>query len=464
MTLSRSLHWRVGAVMVLVVVAMYAVLMLGISYTMLKRGTGDIDSEFAAGAKQLAELLDDLGTERDAQLLIGMFNKWSNAQRGDAPGISILATSLRTGQHYVVGRPANTARWQTLTPGQLDLQDGQVRYRAYTARTGQWQVSFIDDIDIRRSQLLAEIASDLLRYLTWVLPLMLIPVWFSIRSALAPIGTLTLAIQSRKPDATDPLQVGRVYAELAPLIDALNAQFRRAAQHLSREREFVHDAAHELRTPLAVISAQAHVLAQAQEPERQAARLQLELALERAAHLTQQLLQLARAEAPQPPGDEALDLMRLLRECVAQFGPRADQLGAELTLDGPDVLRIHTQPVLLRSAIENLLDNALRHGQPAQGGGPVEIRVMPAEGEQVRISVADRGPGIPEADREQAFERFWRANRSDGRGSGLGLAIVRESVRALGGEVRIQARPDGPGCEVCVALPSGNAHAAGSLR
>lgn len=454
MRIARSLHWRVGAVLLIEFIATFTVLMLGISYSMLKRGTGDIDSEFSAGAKHLAQVLDDLGTERDAQLLIEMYDKFSRLQPDESLGISILVTRIQTGQQYVAGRPADTSTWKALAPGQADLQEGHVRYRVYTARSNQWQVSFADDVDRRRSQLIGEIATDLLRYLSWVLPLMVLPVWFAVRSALKPIRQLTLAIEARKPDATDPLHVEHVYTELAPLVDALNAQFRRAAQHLSREREFVHDAAHELRTPLAVIGAQAHVLAQAQGPERQAARLQLELALERAAHLSQQLLQLARAEAPHSQGTEALDLMRLLRECVAQFGPRADLLGAELTLDGPDTLALHAPPVLLRSAIENLIDNALRHGQPERGGGTVEIHVTQLDDQRVWISVADRGPGIAEGDREQAFERFWRANRSDGRGSGLGLAIVRESVRALGGEVRIQARPDGPGCAVCITLPN----------
>jgi signal transduction histidine kinase len=139
--------------------------------------------------------------------------------------------------------------------------------------------------------------------------------------------------------------------------------------------------------------------------------------------------------------------MDLVRDAMSLHAARADAQGTELSLEGPDQLPMRSDARTLRAIIDNLLDNALRHGG---AGGAVRVRVAAREHE-LTLEVADSGPGIAAADAEQVFERFWRGNASDGRGTGLGLAIVRGASHSLGGEVALR-RP-GPDAAFVVTLP-----------
>jgi signal transduction histidine kinase len=274
-------------------------------------------------------------------------------------------------------------------------------------------------------------------------------VWFAVRSALAPLKRLAAEVAARPLGDHTALAPARAYAELQPLVGALNEQFERAAQQLLRERAFVHDAAHELRTPLAVIDAQAHVLATSEGPAREAARRRLEGTVERASHVTQQLLRLAQADALADAPRAPADVMDILRDTLAGFATIAAAQGAELSLSGPDTWVVDTAARALRSVLENLVDNALRYGGP---GVKVEVNVTTTPA-QWTLSVADDGPGIPPADRERVFERFWRSRTATAQGAGLGLAIVREAVRSWGGEVGVFSGNGGRGCTLRIALP-----------
>ena len=448
-----SLQTRAAFAMTAAVLAIFAVLMAVISYEELRRDTGVLDREALAAATRLVQALDELPTDAEALTFIRLFQQVAFADPGFDPAFALVATRLQAGTTLHTGDVPRVADWRRLPAGVSVERDGAVEYKVYSARGQHWQASIVDRLQERRLQLLTLIARDLAQYLAWVLPLMVLPVLFAVRSSLAPLKLLTAAVKERRPDDTTALVVKRSYSELEPLVAALNEQFRRAAQHLNRERAFVQDAAHELRTPLAVIGAQAHVLSKAEGDERESARVQLESAVARASHLTQQLLHLARAETPMRAPGERVDLMDVARECLAAFSAEASRRGVELELDGPDRLELRSDALLLRSILDNLVDNALRHGAPSSRPGAVEIEVITTGEGGVRLTVADRGPGVAEADREHAFERFWRAQRADGRGSGLGLAIVRESARALGGHARLTDRVDGPGCRVVVELP-----------
>nr|WP_282597142.1 HAMP domain-containing sensor histidine kinase [Rhizobacter sp. SG703] len=221
------------------------------------------------------------------------------------------------------------------------------------------------------------------------------------------------------------------------------------AATFAREKAFVHDAAHEMRTPLAVIGAQAHVLQTSEGPARHEAARRLQAAMERASHLAHQLLRLAQADATALAPREPVDVMNLARDTLAGMTELATELGSELSLGGPDNAVLATDPRALRSMLGNLVDNALRYG----GRGvlvDVSIDVQPA---RWQLRVVDDGPGIPAAHREQVFERFWRGRSQDERGAGLGLAIVREAARSLGGDVDLQVGPGGRGCSFTVDLP-----------
>jgi signal transduction histidine kinase len=141
--------------------------------------------------------------------------------------------------------------------------------------------------------------------------------------------------------------------------------------------------------------------------------------------------------------------MNVARDTLAGMTETATGQGSELSLSGPDNAVLATDPRALRSMLGNLVDNALRYG----GRGvlvDVSIDVQPA---RWQLRVLDNGPGIPAAQREQVFERFWRGKAGDERGAGLGLAIVREAARSLGGDVDLQPGSGGHGCSFTITLP-----------
>jgi two-component system, OmpR family, sensor histidine kinase QseC len=213
----------------------------------------------------------------------------------------------------------------------------------------------------------------------------------------------------------------------------------------------VQDAAHELRTPMAVIAAQAHVLNAAETPgERAHAAAAMEGALARASHLSSQLLALAaldeRRGRVQP---QAVDLAELVQQTLAQATATAEARGLALSLDAPEHLSARLDLGAFQSVLQNLVDNALNY---VPRGGRVEV-LLAAEGAGWRLRVADDGPGIPPEEQPHVFERFVRGREAQAEGTGLGLAIVRQAVQRLGGSVALQRGLGGRGAAFEVRVP-----------
>jgi signal transduction histidine kinase/HAMP domain-containing protein len=222
------------------------------------------------------------------------------------------------------------------------------------------------------------------------------------------------------------------------------------------EREFVANAAHELRTPLAAITSAVEVLQSGakeipEERDRFLAHVQREA--ERLGRLARALLVLARAETQEEePRLATVELEPLFQEVAAGLTPRA---GVSLEVRCPPGLAVLTQRDLLEQVVANLAANAAKHTER----GRVELTAEPAPRGSVVIAVRDTGPGIPTHVRERIFDRFYRGRDRDGEGFGLGLAIVRQAVRALGGTVEVESQP-GHGTTVRVTVPGAEAQAA----
>ena len=275
-------------------------------------------------------------------------------------------------------------------------------------------------------------------------------IWLAVGRSLKPLLALREEIGHREPARLQPVTTQGLPEELQPLVQALNALLARLGEALRLQRRFVADAAHELRTPLTAVRLQAQLAQQARTPaEREAALTQLLAGVDRAAHLVQQLLDMARL-APEAgsraPAPVALD--DLARTVVIAFSSQADAAEIDLGLGASVPVRVLGQPDALRVLLDNLVDNALRY-TPA--GGRVDVEVGEAAG-WARLTVADNGPGIPPAERERVFDRFYRLSGTDVPGSGLGLAIVREIVQQHGGRVRLLDSAGG-GLTVQVDLP-----------
>jgi two-component system sensor histidine kinase TctE len=267
-----------------------------------------------------------------------------------------------------------------------------------------------------------------------ILPLAVLLVWFALARGIAPLNALQQRIRLRKSEDLSPIDEHDVPEEVAPLVRAINDLLARLDQTMGSQKHFLADAAHQMKTPLAGLRMQAE-LAQREidaggDPQAIKRSLkQIARSSQSAAHLVNQLLAMARAEdTEQARRQQEVPIVKLAREVVRDFVPRAMDKRIDLGYEGPDAdpaaPRIVGQPVLVRELIRNLVDNALQY-TPA--GGTVTVRLVPDPyGPAMVLQVEDTGPGIPEDERELVFQPFYRALGTDVDGSGLGLAIVKE--------------------------------------
>lgn len=327
--------------------------------------------------------------------------------------------------------------------------NGQTYWSA-TIATPRWRVYMLEPA-LSDADALGLIAGNLVQSLLIAFPLVLLPLWLAVRRGLLPLRTLVQRVTGRAPADFSPLRQDLRYAELQPLESAFNALLRQARNGIQSERGFVQDAAHELRTPLAVIAAQAHALAAATEPrQRQSAREELERAIERASHLVHQLLTLARLEARSPAVQQTVDLVDLVQGVLVRLQPAALAGQIDLGLESPESLPVTVDVQVFLSALENLVRNALAYVHP---GARVTVSVMQL-GTETLMCVADDGPGIKAEERPRLLERFQRGQNVQSSGSGLGLAIVAQAAAQLGGALQLVDGIEGQGIGFLVRWPT----------
>ncbi len=465
----RSLTLRVALTVLAGFTVIFFVLMALMTWNAFGHETGELDKALLRATQSMARMLDAEDSEESARIFVSMMGVGMLGDTEEDPPLRLVVRRLSNQRRFATPDLAWLDNAQ-VKEGRHTLQHGGTTWRLYTFTGQRWRVTTVDDETARSKAVLRNLGWDIAWYLLVALPFVLVPVWLAVRAGLAPLRRLSNAVTARAPHDMRSLPTSASYSELQPLETALNVQFKQAAQSIQRERAFVNDAAHELRTPLAVISTQAHLLAHSEGAERTRASERLQAAITRASHLTQQLLRLAQADAAAHARLETVDLMNLLRSAMADIAQRARAQGTELDLVGPDQLPLTASGTALRSIVDNLLDNALRYGGP---GGVVRVRVKlpagapsppqaasraraPAPTPTVQLSVSDTGPGIAPELREQAFERFWRSPQATQPGSGLGLAIVREAARSLGGQAHMEGGAEGAGCTVVVTLGIGS--------
>lgn len=272
--------------------------------------------------------------------------------------------------------------------------------------------------------------------------------WLLVRFLLRPVRTAADAARRLVPGQHQvSLPVAGVPAEILPLVTATNAAFDRVEKEHERQRRFIANAAHELRTPITILSLRLDELPGSMTKQR------LQLDVRRLAMLANQLLDLERMRHAHALNGAAaacpVEMVRLARDAVAEIAPLAT--GSDIAFHSAvSRWEIHGDEQSLRSVLLNLLGNALAHGGP---GVQMELRI---EAHGV-LEVADSGPGVPEDAREQVFEPFQRAGGS-GAGAGLGLYIVREVLRAHGASIEL--RDGKPGAVFRLRFPTANGPAA----
>ena len=323
-------------------------------------------------------------------------------------------------------------------------------YREYRSDTPRWRVVVMDRRAVTESFVLSSLWHQMGLYLAGQVALVLLPLWIVVLTGLRPLRQLSAALAARGADDLSPLTLDVRHGELKPVAQALNGLLQRVKDHVARQEQFVQDAAHELRTPLAVVSSQAYELATAPDPAAaRDARRRLDAAISRSSHLASQLLDLARLDADRREAEAAVDLMQVVRDSLVLWDARAMAAGIALSLDGPDTLDCTIHRPAFQSILDNLVDNALRY---CPAGSQVQVSVE-AQGDGLALAVRDDGPGIAEADRALIFERFHRPAGQARSGAGLGLAIVRRAAALLGGDVQLSAGLGGRGCGFLLQVP-----------
>lgn len=327
-------------------------------------------------------------------------------------------------------------------------------WRIYTQQDEEGEIRVqVGERHAVRNELAASVAQRLLLPLGIALPVLALLIWFAVGRGLKPLRRIGREVAQRDPANLAPLEERTAPAEIAPLLHSLNALLGRLDRALESERRFTADAAHELRTPLAALKIQAQVARRAgNEAQRGAALDNLILGVDRATHLIEQLLTLARLE---PTGGSAdlkagCDVAAIARQTLADLAPAALAKEIELGLSSPDAAMITGNADMLGILLRNLVDNAIRY-TPRHGRVGVSLLV---EQGRVRLEVTDSGPGIPEPERQRVFDRFYRILGNDAAGSGLGLSIVRRIADFHAASLSLADGEHGAGLRVSVDFPS----------
>jgi two-component system sensor histidine kinase QseC len=277
-------------------------------------------------------------------------------------------------------------------------------------------------------------------------------IWLAIGWGLKPLADLAATLRGRHPGSLEPLQLAPLPSELEPMQAALNRLLGQIQEVLSRERRFIADAAHEMRTPLAVLRVHAQNVLEAQNDEQRGESLNyLVVGVDRTTRLVNQLLTIARLEPGiGPVKTQQGDLVAAIRESLAQMTPWVLSRGLELSFESNEQAHLlNTDFAAIDIALQNLITNAVNFS-PANGQINVTL-VLKHDGYE--LSVADQGPGISDSDRERLFERFY-SNGND-QGVGLGLAIVQTVAMRLGGAVRLENKvPTGLIAILAISLTS----------
>lgn len=327
--------------------------------------------------------------------------------------------------------------------GFSDVESGGRAWRVYSSldRKGRVLVQVAEE---RRSRdrIAGSVAGALLLPMIVGLPVLGLLIWLALRSGLKPLVALGRDVAVRDPDNLQPLEAADVPREVGPLVASLNGLFGRLRQSIDHERRFNADAAHELRTPLAGVRAQAEVaLGASADAERTHALRQVIAGCDRAARLVDQMLTLARLDPKRTlAGGARFDLATVARDAIAEIAPAGHARGVDVALDASPA-QIVGDPALVAILLRNLLDNAIRHG-PA--GTTVEVGVQAVAG-GAELVVTDQGPGVPPEERDRLGERFHRVLGTGETGSGLGLSIVRRIAELHHAEVAFGAAPSGRG-------------------
>jgi two-component system sensor histidine kinase QseC len=432
-------------------------LLLGILGGVLALWCVTLAAVWVGASHELDELLD--GHLAQAAALIAAHGGEEEEEDGHAQGLRL-------------GGDAKRVLWQVWRKGELQRRSAEAPAtalaepgRGFSTREvagSAWRVYSTGTLRDGTSAHVAErlssrrdILGALTRNLLWpmlvALPLLALAILLAIRASLAPLDRIGTALAARGPLALEPLPGEGAPAEVRPLLEAMNALFARIGRALAQEKRFTADAAHELRTPIAALRAQAQVALACTDPQERQDALQAVLdACDRAARLLEQLLTLARLDTQDPePVAGSADLDALARSVMAQLADQMVVRGADLELRSGGPALVRGEPVLLGVLLRNLVDNALRYSPP----GAAVLVSLERDGGRQRLRIEDGGPGLDEAALARLGERFFRLAPDGPPGTGLGWSIVQRIAALHRATVVVDRSPSLGGLRASLEFP-----------
>ncbi|WP_409319209.1 ATP-binding protein [Pseudomonas sp. KCJK9016] len=415
------------------------------------------DAQLAQNARLLQGVMRMPMESRQQAALYRAFNSalGEAVSRGDGhpyEGKIAFQVWKPTGEILVHTASAPSFRTLPTQPGFSDVVDLENRH---------WRAFLLEDpqngLHIwvgEREDVRADLVDRIVRHTLWpnVIGSLILAamVWLAIGWGLKPLANMASTLRARHSGSLEPLQLAPLPSELEPMQAALNRMLAQIQEVLGRERRFIADAAHEMRTPLAVLRVHAQNLLEAgTEQERRESLQFLISGVDRASRLVNQLLTMARLEPKSdPPELQRIDLGATVRSSLAQLTPWL--LSRQLELDFEDSARplhIMASPAAIDIALNNLVTNAANF---TPQGGVITVLISQSEG-FCHLIVEDQGPGIDETDRMRLFERFY--SRGNPEGAGLGLAIVYIIATRLGGRIALVNRAQG-GTRATLSIPA----------
>jgi len=374
--------------------------------------------------------------------------------------VSGSRSGLLAGRAGLPSAPSSAGRYRNARVFDASIDGRSARIASLTlpaSRFGETITVAVGETRAKRNALASQILLSVLLPQVLLIIVAVIAIRIGVRSGLRPLVSVAERIQAQSHRRITTVSAPDVPGELQPVTQAVDSLLVRLDHALNAQRRFIANAAHQLRTPFTALKlnleqAQQETTLEGVRPLLE----QLRRSAERATHLTQQLLTLARAEPDAVDADqfEVFDLKGVVFAVGADWVPMAVAQGIEMSFAAEsETVAAWGNPVLVREAVQNLLDNAIRYQRPVDKGaernsaaGHVDIAVFatPTPG----FSIEDNGPGIADAEIPSAFLRFRRGDQGGIEGSGLGLAIVQEIAASHHGRVSLRRGAGGRGLHV----------------
>ena len=368
------------------------------------------------------------------------------------PGNDDLVVQMWSPDGVQVFHSVSRARLpQRAVLGFSNVKANGTTYRVFSIQTNNQTVQVAQDLAVRRN-MAGNLALRTLGPIAVMMPILMLVVWWVVSGSLEPVARVRKQVARRQADDLSPVSEAGLPDEVRPLVHELNLLFGRVRTAFDAQQNFVADAAHELRTPLAALRLQAQSLDRAADPEaRKVAVGRLTAGIDRATRLVEQLLVLARQEASAATGaaTREVDLAELARRTVGDLVGLAQAKEVDLGLQHADAACVAGQPDALHILLRNLVENAVKY---TPNGGTVDLAVR-LDKEAVDVVVEDSGPGIPPEERERVFDRFYRVAGSEAAGSGLGLAIIKAIAERHGASLKLDKSERLGGLAATVRFP-----------